>query len=59
MTSGSMPMRHGLDAIYEAFSRAIRDHPLLPERKAEEVSKELVRGGYLHDEPPSPSWRRC
>ncbi len=23
----------------------------LPERKAEEVSKELVRGGYLHEEP--------
>ena len=51
MTSGGMPMRHGLDAIYEALSRAMRDDPLLPERKAEEVSKELVRGGYLHDEP--------
>ncbi len=51
MTSGGMPMRHGVDAIYEALSRAIRDDPRLPERKAEEVSKELVRGGYLHDEP--------
>ncbi len=28
MTSGGMPMRHGLDAIYEALSRAIRDDPL-------------------------------
>ena len=51
MTSGGMPMRHGPDAIYEALSRAISDDPLLPERGPEEVSKELVRGGYLHDEP--------
>ncbi len=51
MTSGGMPMRPGPDAIYEALSRAMRDDPLLPERKAEEVSKELVRGGYLHEEP--------
>jgi hypothetical protein len=51
MTSGGMPMRPGPDAIHEALSRAIRDDPLLPERKAEEVSKDLVRGGYLRDEP--------
>ena len=51
MTSGAMPMRPGLDAIYEALRRAIRGDPQLLERKAEEVSKELVRGGYLHDEP--------
>ena len=51
MTSGGMPMRPGLDAIHEALRRAIRDDPQLLERKAEEVSKELVRGGYLHDEP--------
>jgi hypothetical protein len=51
MTSGGMPTRHGLDAIYEALSRAIRDDPLLRERKAEEVSQELGRGGYLQDEP--------
>ena len=51
MTSGGMPMRPGLDAIYEALRRAIRDDPQLLERKAEEVSKELMRGGYLHDEP--------
>jgi hypothetical protein len=51
MTSGGMPMRPGLDAIYEALRRAIRDDPRLLEQKAEEVSKELVRGGYLHDEP--------
>ena len=51
MTSGGMPMRPGLDAIYEALRRAIRDDPQLLERKAEQVSKELVRGGYLHDEP--------
>jgi hypothetical protein len=50
MTSGSMPMRPGLDAIYEALRRAIRNDPQLLERKAEEVSKELVRGGYLYDE---------
>lgn len=51
MTSGGMLMRPGLDAIYKALRRAIRDDPQLLERKAEEVSKELVRGGYLHDEP--------
>jgi polyhydroxyalkanoate synthesis regulator phasin len=51
MTSGGMLMRPGLAAIYEAHRRAIRDDPQLLERKAEEVSKELVRGGYLHDEP--------
>ena len=51
MTSGGMPMHPGLDAIYAALRRAIRDDPQLLERKAEEVSKELVRGGYLHDEP--------
>ena len=51
MTSGAMPMRPGLEAIYEALRRAIRGDPQLLERKAEEVSKELVRGGYLHDEP--------
>lgn len=46
-----MPMRPGLEAIYEALRRAIRDDPKLLERQAEEVSKELVRSGYLHDEP--------
>ena len=54
MTSGGMPTRPGLDAIYEALRRAMRgDSQLreLRERKAEEVSKELVLGGYLHDEP--------
>ena len=51
MTSGGMPMRPGLDAIYEALRRAIGDDPQLLERKAEEVSKELVRGGYLNAEP--------
>ncbi len=51
MTSGGMPMRPGPDEIYEALTQAVRDDPRLPERPAEEVSKELVRGGYLHDEP--------
>jgi hypothetical protein len=27
MTSGGMPMRPGLDAIYEALRRAIREDP--------------------------------
>ncbi len=51
MTSGGMPMRPGPDAIYDALRRAVSDDPPLPERKVEEVSKELVRGGHLHDEP--------
>ena len=49
MTSGGMPVRPSLDAIYEALRRAIRDDTQLLERKAEEVSKELVRSGCLHD----------
>ena len=51
MTSGGMPMRPGLDEIYEALRRAVRDDPRLLERTAVEVSKGLVRGGYLHEEP--------
>ena len=51
MTSGGMPMRPGPDEIYEALREAVRDDPRLPERSAEEVSKELVRGGYLQEAP--------
>ncbi len=51
MTSGGMPMRPGPDEIFEALSEAVHDDPRLAERPAEEVSEELVRGGYLHEEP--------
>ncbi len=51
MTSGGMPMRPSPDEIYDALTEAVRDDPRLPERPAEEVSKELVRGGYLGEEP--------
>jgi len=51
MTSGGMPIRPGPDEIYEALRKAVRDDPHLQKRTAEEVSKELVRGGYLQEEP--------
>jgi hypothetical protein len=44
-----MPVRPGPDEIYEALRKAVRDDPRLRERTAEEVSKELVHGGYLQE----------
>jgi len=46
-----MPMRPRIDEIHEALRVAVRDHPRLPERTAEEASNEIVRGGYLREEP--------
>jgi hypothetical protein len=54
------PRRPGSDEICEAFRKAIRDdHRLLLWAAEEVVPKELVRGGYLHEELPAPWWRRC
>lgn len=41
MMSGGMPMRPGLDAIYEALRRAMRDDPQLLQR----VAMKLTRWG--------------
>jgi len=59
MVSGGMPMRPGVDTIYEALRRAIRDDPQLLERKAEEVSKSSCAAATSTTSPPSPLWRRC
>ncbi len=39
------------DEILEALRRAVRDDPGVPEREAEDVSRNLVQGGYLPEEP--------
>ncbi len=51
MTSGNIPLGPDPDQILEALKQAVRDHPRLRERAAEEMSRELVRGGYLDEEP--------
>ncbi len=39
------------DEILEALRRALRDDPGVREREAEDVSRDLAKGGYLPDEP--------
>ena len=39
------------DEILEALQKAVRDDPAVWDRKAEDLSKDLVRGGYLREEP--------
>ena len=51
MTSGNIPLGPDPDQILEALKLAVRDDPLLRERSAEEMSRELVQGGYLDEEP--------
>ena len=51
MTSGNIQMGPGPDRILEALRGLVRDDPGARQRSAEEVSKELVRGGYLQEEP--------
>ena len=51
MTSGNIPLGPDPDQILEALKKAVRDDPSLRERSAEEISRELVRGGYLGEEP--------
>ena len=51
MTSGNIPLGPGPDQILGALTRAVREDPGLRERPAEEVSRELVRRGYLGEEP--------
>lgn len=51
MTSGNIPLGPGPDQILEALKRAVRVDPGLRELPAEEMSRELVRGGYLDAEP--------
>ena len=53
MTSGYIPAsgEPGPDEILAALEEAVREDPGLRERPAEEVSRELARGGYLEEEP--------
>jgi hypothetical protein len=51
MTSGNIRLGPGPDRILEALKGLLRDDPGARQRSAEEVSKELVRGGYLREEP--------
>lgn len=53
MTSGNIRMGPDPDSILGALREAIRDDPKMHERPAEEVSEQLVQGGYL-DEAPDP-----
>jgi hypothetical protein len=51
MTSGNIQMGPDPDRILEALKGLLRDDPAARQRPTEEVSKDLVRDGYLQDEP--------
>jgi hypothetical protein len=61
MTSGYIPAsgEPGADEILATLKEAIREDPGLREHSAEDISHELVRGGYSRESPPPPSSRRC
>ena len=51
MTSGNIQLGPGPDRILEALKGLLGEDPGARRRPAEEASKELVRGGYLEEEP--------
>ena len=51
MTSGNIRLGPDPDRILEALKELLRDDPAARQRPAEKVSRELVRGSYLQDEP--------
>ena len=51
MTSGNVRMGPDPDQVLEALRSASRDDPRVLDRPTEEVSRDLVRGGYLSEEP--------
>jgi hypothetical protein len=51
VTSGNIRMGPDPDRIMDALESALRYDPKMRERPAEEVTRELVRGGYLEEEP--------
>jgi hypothetical protein len=53
MTSGNIQLGPDPDRILEALKELLRDDPEARQRPAEEVSRELVQGGYLQEEPDS------
>ena len=51
MTSGNIRMGPDPDGVLAAIKEALRDDPKMRERPAEEVARDLARGGYLDEEP--------
>ncbi len=51
MTSGNIRLGPDPDRILEALKELLRDDPAARQRPAEEVLRELGRGGYLQEEP--------
>ena len=51
MTSGNIQLGPDPDRILGSLKALLRDDPGARQRPAEEVSKELVRGGYLQEDP--------
>ena len=53
MTSGYIPAsgEPGADEILAALKEAVRENPNLLESPAEDISRDLVHGGYLQREP--------
>lgn len=51
MTSGNIQMGPGPDEILDALKRAVGENPGLRQKPAEEISRDLVQGGYLEEEP--------
>jgi len=51
MTSGNIQLGPDPDRILEALKGLLGEDPGARRRPAEEVSKELVRDGYLEEEP--------
>lgn len=56
MSSGYIPPKSGPDPddIVEALKEALGENPRLAEMPAEEVARQLVRGGHLEEEPSPP-----
>ncbi len=51
MTSGNIRMGPDPDRVLEALRALLREDPAARGRSTGEVAKELVRGGYLDEEP--------
>ncbi len=51
MTQGPIQLGPDPDEILQALKKALRDDPGIWERPVEDLSKDLVRGGYLREEP--------
>ena len=51
MTSGNIRMGPDPDRIMDALRKALQEDPKMRERPAEEVARDLARGGYLEEEP--------